>query len=149
MGEPVTLAAKRTALHAGQKSQRQLSTDYEVVGLAGEEAFAAFSGLEVDTEDRPEGDDGADFTVPLRIDVKTARKAFNLIVEEGKVRADVYVLAEYDDEHGTRLIGWEWGQEVSQAPCKDFGFAIVSHYIPATSLRPMDSLLRLLRRLDG
>ncbi len=46
--------------------------------------------------------------MPLRftVDVKTACKAFNLILEVGRVTADIYVLAEFNWEgERARLVG--------------------------------------------
>ena len=91
---------------------------------------------------RPSGDGGKDFDSPLgSIDVKTARKAFNLIVEANKVDSDIYVLAQYDDEtDNAALIGWASREEVLNAPTKDFGYKIINHYISKRNLHPINSL---------
>jgi mannose/fructose/N-acetylgalactosamine-specific phosphotransferase system component IIB len=70
-------AASRTAIHDELSSQRKLSDGFESIA-------------------------------PLRftVDVKTACKAFNLILEVGKVTADIYVLAEFNWEgERARLVG--------------------------------------------
>lgn len=75
------------------------------------------------------------------MDVKTCRKPYNLIHETGKSWADIYVLAKYDDETGaSELLGWEWGSILKRAPTKDFGYGVVSHYIPAGQLRSMGDM---------
>jgi len=133
----------RNALHNGQKSQRILSENHNAVGMAGEFAFGEFCGLWPDTTDRVGGDNGFDFIVPLKftVDIKTARKAFHLIHEKGKNFADIYVLAEYDDESNTaQLIGWEFGKTLEKAPTKDFGYGVINHYIRQKELRPMSEL---------
>jgi hypothetical protein len=144
-----SLATRRAAIHDGHNSSRPLSEGYEDVGMAGEFAFGHFCGLMPDIGERPDGDGGVDFVVPLlfTVDVKTARKAFNLIHEHGKPFADLFVLAEYFD--GTRsasLVGWEYGKRLAAAPVRDFGYGVLNHYIPREELRPMDELAARLRR---
>ena len=137
------IAQRRHDIHKNHASSRPLSKDYELVGLSGEVAFAEFSGLEVDWEERPSGDKGIDFTTPngMTVDVKTARKAFNLIHEENKPFADIYILAQYmDDAEEAALIGWEYGETLEKAPRKDFGYGIINHYIHKNKLRSMDDL---------
>ncbi len=100
---------------------------------------------------RPAGDRGVDFRVFFQfdgkiaaypVDIKTARKAFNLIVESGKVDdRTIYVLAQYENAaDNASLIGWEWGAAIKKAPVRDFGYGILSHYIHRNSLRPMEEL---------
>ena len=52
------IARERHELHKRHSSSRPLSTDYELVGLMGEVAFAVFSGVSPDLSLRPEGDSG-------------------------------------------------------------------------------------------
>lgn len=133
----------REALHEDSPTSRPLSEGYENVGMAGEFAFGEFSGLYPDVELKKSGDSGVDFTIPLMftVDVKTARRAYNLIHEAGKSFADIYVLAEFDDKSGSAsLLGWEWGHVLAQAPTKDFGYGVINHYIPREKLRPMSQL---------
>lgn len=137
-------AEERHNSHANHKSSRPLSEEYELVGLLGELEFARATGFMPDLERRLDGDKGIDFIVPVKlsVDVKTARKAFNLIHEEGKPFADLYVLAQYDDAtNETKLIGWEFGSVLKKAPIKDFGYGIRNHYIPAENLKPMNALI--------
>ena len=141
------LASERERLHKNHESSRPLSKDYEYIGLKGEEKFAEEFGMKIDEELRPEGDGGKDFMHRLRgiIDVKTARKAYNLIVEEGKVVSDIYVLAQYTDiTDEVDLLGWAYKKEVLDAPCKDFGYGIINHYIPKNELYPIQSLKQIL-----
>jgi hypothetical protein len=142
-------AQDRHDAHKHHASSRPLSEDYELIGLLGEVEFGKLTGQMVDLERRLEGDKGVDFVVPLNftVDVKTARKAFHLIHEEGKGFADIYVLAKYNDEaKTTELLGWEWGAVLSRAPVKDFGYGIKNHYIPADKLKPMSELIKRTNR---
>jgi len=136
------LTPDREEQHLDHPSHRPLSQGYEDVGIAGEFAFGEFSGLWPDTELKPGGDDGIDFTVALAftVDVKTARKPYNLIHEEGKPFADIFVLAEYVECGKAKLLGWEWGEVLREAPVRDFGYGVMNHYIPAGKLRSMASL---------
>lgn len=146
------IAITRALLHKSHKSSRPLSADHELIGVAGEFAFAHKTGLPVDDTPRPGGDKGIDFETRLgALDVKTARKAYFLIHEEGKpMRADVYVLAESykhetDNSHlRIRFVGWAYQHELKLAPTKDFGHGITNHYIHWYKLRPMAELWRQL-----
>jgi hypothetical protein len=135
-------ADARAALHAGHASSRPLSEGYENVGLAGEFAFGRFCGQMPDLSERPAGDQGVDFVIPLlyTVDVKTARKANNLIHEASKpLTADIYVLAEHIGDDA-RLLGWAWRSTLAAAPVKDFGHGIDNRYIPRENLRAMEEL---------
>jgi len=136
-------AAAREALHAGHASSRPLSEGYERVGLAGEFAFGRFCGQMPDLSERPAGDKGVDFVVPLlyTVDVKTARKAHNLIHEASKpLAADIYVLAEYGEDDEATLVGWAWRKQLAAAPVRDFGHGIENRYIARENLRSMEEL---------
>tara|TARA_B100000676_G_scaffold31174_1_gene29356 strand:+ start:355 stop:834 length:480 start_codon:yes stop_codon:yes gene_type:complete len=140
------IAKEREDVHQNHASSRPLSKDYEYIGLVGESEFANQFNFKLDQELRPSGDGGRDFNSPLGlIDVKTARKAFNLIVEEGKVDSDIYVLAQYHEKtESASLLGWAYKKEVLEAPRKDFGYKIINHYINKRNLRTIDSLKKLL-----
>lgn len=149
-----TLAQDRERIHLNHASSRPLSEGYEKVGISGELALAKFVGREPDLSLRPGGDGGKDQAVRLLIngkrqlvtvDVKAARKPGNLIVEQGKVDAQVYILGRYDDEtEETHLLGWATGVEMKNAPTRDFGYGVVNHYIPRAKIRPMDRLKSML-----
>lgn len=147
------MAKERDKAHAGQKSNRPLSVDNQKVGLAGElgceEIFKDYIGWTVDRKLRKGGDGGIDFRVPLfyTIDVKTARKPKHLMVEVGKVRADIYILAKYKEDGAVELIGWEWGAIMATLSTIDYGMGIVAHAQPAIRLRPMTQLMgRMVRK---
>jgi hypothetical protein len=145
------LAHDRHKLHEGHASSRPLSDDYELIGFCGEYAFHNVAALMADWTRRPGGDNGVDFQVGrLSIDVKTAKKANNLILEEGKDCADIIVLAgmmaDYQTNKGERFVrvkfhGWERKEKILAAPTKDFGYGIINHYIPKEDLRPFPELI--------
>ena len=140
------IAKDREEVHKHHASSRPLSKNYEYIGLVGESQFAKEFDMGLDEELRPQGDGGKDFSSTMgSIDVKTARKAYNLIVEQGKVDSDVYVLAQYFDEDETaNLLGWACKDEVLKAPKKDFGYGVINHYIPKRNLKSMDLLKKKL-----
>jgi hypothetical protein len=137
----------RDSTHSKHASRRPLSDDFEYVGLAGEVAFAQAYNAPMDLRSVATGDKGVDFyTIAGTVDVKTARKPFNLIVEEGKVVADIYVLARYHDQtKKAELLGWEYGQNIKKWSIKDFGYGIRNHYKSASQLRKMSELSLLLK----
>jgi DNA polymerase III alpha subunit len=141
------IAEDREEIHKNHASSRPLSKGYERLGLVGEYQFAKEFGFEVDESLRPEGDGGKDFPSKLgSIDVKTARKAFNLIVEEDHVKSDIYVLAQYCDEsEKAKLLGWAYKKQVLAAPTKDFGYGVINHYIPKEKLYKMSTLKNKLK----
>lgn len=136
-------ADQRHDLHEDHVSSRPLSENYELVGLMGELALSQLTGLAPDLAVKPGGDGGTDSHLYLRytVDVKTARKPYNLIHEQGKSFADIFVLARYvNDATPAELLGWEWGARLMVAPVRDFGYGVMSHYIPAGMLRPIGEL---------
>lgn len=143
-------AEERSKLHANHASRRPLSDDYDLLGLAGEAEFQRTFHVPLDLNRRPSGDGRVDFIVPLRftLNVKTARKPFYLIEEQGKVACDLYVLAQYfDDTRKAELLGWEWGQVLARAPVRDFGHGIINHFIPRDQLKSMAELRKRIMRL--
>lgn len=145
----VEIAKIREGGKTGFNSHRPLSTDYEVIGVMGEMAFSEFSTMPVDESRKINGDKGTDFTLALKIDVKTARQPHHLIVEEGKVISDIYVLAKADPTYSAdvELLGWMWGYKVKKAPVDDgrrFKNGIRNHFIPVEGLYPMELLKNIL-----
>lgn len=146
-------AERRHQSHVNHPTHRPLSDGYELKGLRGEERFAEEFALDLDLTARPGGDGGTDNKITLSVpksfvvDVKTASKPMNLIVEVGKVEAHtIYVLAGYDSEADKAyLLGWEWGSTVARdkyGPPKDFGYGVINHWIPRGKLRSIDELKR-------
>ena len=146
--DPVELGKARQAIHKGHSTPRFFDDENteDIIGAYGEVAFSKLTGIPVDEELRPNGDNGRDFEVPLnfRTDVKTARKPFNLLVKVDEIDGpvDIYVLGKFSDEtKEVEFIGWQWKSVMKIQPSKDFGYGIVSHYMSANKLRPMSELL--------
>ena len=121
-----------------------LVEDQDPIGMMGEMYFALMYGYAADLKEKISGDDGYDFAIPLKftVDIKTTVKtpnAKNLFVKQGTVKADIYVLAMYDDGK-VNLLGWAWGKELLAVTPRDFGRGNINHYIPIEKLRSMDSL---------
>ena len=145
-------ADRRDEQHAGSPLSRPLNPDYELIGIVGEAEFSHQTGLPLQLKPTDgAGDGGIDFNVPLRytVDVKCSPTPGHLFVDEGKVIADIYVLAGYRAEDKTAyLIGWEWGRIVKKARAYDkYNKGIIAHTIPREQLRPMTELLSRVMRL--
>jgi hypothetical protein len=133
----------RHTIHANHATSRPLSKGYEQVGIAGEQAFAAFLGTDWDRATRPEGSGGINQRINgYTINVYTARKPLNLLVEQGKATVDIYVLAGYLDADRTAYLkGWATKAMVLAAPVRDRGGrGVMSHVIPADDLSDMEAL---------
>jgi hypothetical protein len=105
----------------------------------------------VDERILPEGDDHIDFIVKINnlgttIDVKTAQKAYNLLIKEWEIKecADILVLAEYKDG-GINFLGWETKEVMRLMPTKVFSsLGINNFYRHSSKLRPMEHLDEIL-----
>lgn len=141
--ELLKLDKDRRDLHENHQSSRPLSKNYELLGLMGELAFEKCYGYLMDRSPRRRGDNGIDFTNRKgeTIDVKTADKPYNLLVEATKIDsgADIYVLAWGNIEKRTvHFLGWVRRGRMRATPIKDIGgFGILSHYLAGGRLDPM------------
>jgi hypothetical protein len=132
---------------------RPLSENSAMIGVAGELLFSLRTGYPVDTEIRPKGDGGIDFKTPLgTIDVKTHRRASTngLLVESGKVKAFIFVLAEYFDEPpAVKLLGFAEACTVRNHPALPPNkHNISNHKVPIPILETMEKLLTWLQDID-
>jgi hypothetical protein len=142
------IAEIRERLHKNHASSRQLTEQTNAVGLVGEFRFGEEFGVYPDTSVRPSGDNGIDFIMPLTfsIDVKTRNyhpkwEPFYLLIEEGTINADIYVLALiHPDGDKCKLAGWIWGEDACRYPVDDLGTGVRNHQVPVADLRPMDEL---------
>ena len=120
----------------------------DTIGVAGEIAFAERYGLEIDDSIRPEGDGHIDFKVKINnvevtIDIKTAQKAYNLLIKEWEINdcADILVLAKYTSDKKIDFLGWETKDVMKMMPKKIFSsLKIVNFYRSKNKLRPMTDL---------
>lgn len=124
------------------RKKRKLSKDYDFKGALGEVGFAKLFNMEVDDSKRLDGDDGYEFKENgYKIDIKTFSKPYNLIVEEGTVLADIYVLCGVSKNYNfLTWYGWEDKENVLDAPKKDFGYGIINHYIHRSKLRDFEKI---------
>jgi hypothetical protein len=141
------LALQRHNLHSNQKSSRPLSKDYELIGLAGEVAFAIEYGFSPDLALRIEGDNRQDFEIDsVTLDVKTALKPYNLLREKDKKHADVLILAGFKEPNEVIFYGWEFDTEMVKQPYRDFGYGVINHFKSAQKLKPMEDLEQRLKK---
>jgi len=148
-GQVAELVGRRRDEHRRSNPKRtQYSAGHDIVGAAGEIAFAREFGYSVDNILR-QGGDTADFITPVgKVDIKTARKAYALIVKKGSRVSNVVILAQYHEKSRTAtLIGWEWGSIVKKAPIRRMRPELPeNHFIVATELRPIDELKQLIEK---
>lgn len=119
----------------------------DIIGVAGELAFATRYNLKIDDSIRPDGDNHIDFAImyngrKITFDVKTAKKAYNLLIKEWEIDicADVLILAEYNDGD-IRFLGWESRTEMKKQPTKIFSsLGINNYYKHRDRLNAMDRL---------
>lgn len=152
------VAKAKNAHFVNRPSNRPLSKDYEEVGMWGEWEFGKWCGLMPRLT--PGGDGGVDFVLPvyLTVDVKASKRGDALLVEQGKVRADIYVLAKYEEKKEwtsdkeysmaphTTLLGWATAQELLAISPVMSQRGIVNHSVPVEKLRTMESLKKLLSK---
>lgn len=144
------IAKVRQDMHVnvGNSTKRFYKDQYieEQIGIFGELEFGKKYNFYVDLENKAKGDD-TDFLTPIgTIDVKTARKPYNLLVKEWEIgKSDNYVLAKFnEDSLSVEFLGWERDSTMSTMPKKDFGYRIINYYEPADNLRSMIELEELL-----
>lgn len=128
----------------------------DIIGVAGEKAFADRYGFKIDDSIRPEGDGHVDFRVEIfengkkvnkTIDVKTAQKAYHLLIKvwEIKVCADILILVQYNSAEDIKLLGWATKEEMQITKQKTFSnLNILNHFKHRSELRPMADLDKLL-----
>jgi hypothetical protein len=116
-------------------ANRVWSPDYVDVWMAGEIALSELTGIVPDfSKAKPNGDGGVDSYININvkgetrrmtINIKTSKKPYNLIAEDNRNKADIYILAQYFPEtKRANLLGWEFGSKLYKAamvkiPVKD------------------------------
>jgi DNA polymerase I-like protein with 3'-5' exonuclease and polymerase domains len=134
-------ADNRHDAHKGQDSSRPLSENYELLGLIGEAQGEADFNVPRDSRILPQGDGRKDGEIHgYSIDWKVARKAYNVLMEEGKPHADILVAGmwhEDGDQCWVEWLGWEWRDELKKVKAEGFGHEVLNHYRAVDNLRPM------------
>lgn len=123
--------------------------DRNVVGLAGEMAFAIYADLAIDSATTRWGDGGTDFNVLLdgertRIDVKTAQKKPKcLMVKEYAVHADYYILAHLDQATVTFYGGASRERVLNGVRKESYRFDHTNYTLGLASLDPLPDPARI------
>lgn len=149
MVDPSELAQKRTSKNIYSRTNQPLENEAERLGVAGELAFAELIGIEhrVSTTAPTRG---YQFNLGprTRIKVTTSRTPGNLFVKEGKVTADVYVLAGVAGEpekENVFFVGWCPASTVRAAevvtPTRKGGYIQPAHKVPKSQLTDMRGLM--------
>ena len=155
MNKAKTIGEQRQSAHPqGTPRYYKDPNAEDIIGVAGELAFAKEYGLQIDDSIRPEGDGHVDFEITINgveatIDVKTAQKAYNLLIKEWEIEecADIFVLAEYESDENIKFLGWETKDVMKMMPKKIFSsLGIKNYYRHWTQLRPMNQLDELLNK---
>jgi hypothetical protein len=123
----------------------------DTIGVAGEAAFAERYNLNVDKRILPKGDDHVDFIAEINnqkvsIDIKTAQRAYNLLIKEWEIDkcADILVLAQYR-KGKIKFVGWDTKEIMKLMPKSIFSsLNIKNYYRDKDDLRPMSQLDDLL-----
>lgn len=138
-------------MRADNPMSRPLAPDSQLTGVSGEHLFAREFGLEPNRfHDGPGGDGGIDYWLELRtptgvrlcsVDVKSRHhpNPRAMLVEVGKVKADIYVLASVDEHLGNALLGWATRAEVLAAPVVVLN-NITNHELARSKLHLMSKL---------
>jgi len=128
----------------------------DIIGIAGELAFGKRYSLNVDKSIRPDGDGHVDFRAvtnngkAITIDIKTAIKAYNLLIKEWEIDdcALVLVLAKYDTANEeVSFLGWQTKGVMRTMPKKVFSprLGIMNYFCPLDQLRRMEELDELFK----
>ena len=132
-----------SASHEGSATQRNLVLDHDLVGQIGERHFGEVFGLPLGPIHLSgKNDDHKDFEIAgHKVDIKTSRKPYNLLVEEGKCEGrTIYVHVGLNGSVPT-LLGWQWGKRLLQSTPKPFNTPYNCHYMPVRQLRPISELM--------
>lgn len=120
----------------------------DIIGIAGEIAFGKKYNLIPDTSIRPEGDGHVDFKISFQekkiitFDIKTAQKAYNLLIKEWEIDdcADCLILAEYK-EGNIKFLGWTTKKIMKSQPKKTFStLKIINYYLHQSKLYSMERI---------
>ena len=146
----IELGKQRQNAHPnGTKRYYKDENTEDIIGIAGEIAFANRYGLSPDLEIRPNGDNHIDFKIKINdyivktIDVKTAQKAYNLLVKQWEIdnASDILVLAEYKNENFINFLGWTTKKIMKQQPIKIFSsLGIKNYFLHKNKLNKMEDL---------
>jgi hypothetical protein len=145
-----SLGKQRQAAHPrGTKRYYKDENVEDIIGITGEIKFGERYNLKPDLEIKPNGDGHVDFKVKFNdktivtIDVKTAQKAYNLLVKEWEIDkcSDILVLCKYNGENNVEFLGWTTKKIMKEQPKKVFSsLNINNYYLHYTKLNKMEML---------
>lgn len=147
--DPSEFAEKRHRQNVYSRTNTPLESEAERLGVAGELAFAELVGVDhkVATSAPTRG---YQFNLgpKTKIKVTTSRTPGSLFVKEGKVNADVYVLAGVNgepDKDNVYFVGWCPASTVRAAevvtPTRKGGYVQPAHKVPKADLTNMRGLM--------
>lgn len=141
--------ARQDAHPKGTKRYYKDVNREDTIGIAGEIAFGNRYNLTPDLEIRPMGDGHVDFKINVEdkkiitIDVKTAQKAYNLLIKKWEIdkASDILVLAHYIDNDNIEFLGWSTRKIMKQQPIKVFSsLGIENYFLSKDKLNSMEML---------
>lgn len=143
------VAKKRHERNQFSRTNKPIESDADKLGVAGEMAFAELIGIDhTPTASAPTRGYQFNLGPKTKIKVATSLTPGNLLVKEGKVTADVYVLAGCSGEpvkENVYFIGWAPASMVKAAEVRNMSkrsdYALPSHAIPRDKLVSMKGLL--------
>ena len=152
-----TLGIQRQNAHVKNSTPRYYKdkNKEDIIGVAGEVAFGKRYNLKPDLEIRPNGDGHIDFEIEINgtknitIDVKTAQKAYNLLIKKWEINkcSNILVLAKYHENESVEFLGWSTRKIMRQQPIKIFSsLGIENYYLPKEKLRSMEELDYLFKK---
>lgn len=146
---------RQKAHPSGTKRYYKNENTEDIIGISGEIAFSKRYNLQPDLEIRPNGDNHIDFKVKFTgdkvqkiftIDIKTAQKAYNLLIKKWEINkcADILVLAKYTENEPVEFLGWTTKKIMQKQPIKVFSsLGIENYYLPVEKLHDMKDLDKL------
>jgi hypothetical protein len=131
----------------------------DIIGICGEIAFAERYQLEVDKSIRPYGDNHIDFKMiftkgifkgkEFTIDIKTAKKPYNLLIKEWEIDkcATLLILSKFISKNEIDLLGWDFRKNMAKQPKKIFApkLGIVNfykHFSELESIYKLDIIMK-------
>ena len=141
---------KRQLAHPqGTKRYYKDENKEDIIGISGEIAFGKKYNLKPDLEIKPNGDGHIDFKIKINdekiitIDIKTAQKAYNLLVKKWEIDkcSDILVLAKYISETNIEFLGWSTRKIMKKQPIKIFSsLGIENYFLHKNELKQMSLL---------